>query len=1157
MRTGATPRSRRIALSDGRYIRRGSHGRCHQGAVGRLGVIGWTLLLLPACTVSLSEPVRIAASTSLRAAMQWPASTTVIVPAGIAVRVRSHSASIDVRLEVRDGEATAWQTADAPGLRGGTDVVLLEAGAERTIEVRLRSVDEAVAAGDVSITVDGLPIRGHRDQMRIDATRREAQACARVAARNPAADELVELLASARNDYERAGSRTDDARATYHEAAARYYFADDWQGTAAAAAAAASKASRLRLDESVAQAIALEGAAWIEAAGNLPQGETARAPSLLDRARLRLADAAGRFERQGLTYQQAFAINYRGVAFHYQGRWDEADEEYARAGSLFAQAGSLRAVAMALQNQALLAYERGDFPQAIARFDRALEMHSQAGQQVAYAHALHNSALAAQAIGNFDEAISRFHRAATILRDAGDAAGEARALHGLGITFKVAGDNERARALLEQAAPLRKSANDRRGLLTTLIAIGDLDREDGSLREAVDLHREALSLATAPQERSAALLAVGRDQVASGQRAEALRTFDTVIALPLPATYPGLGSAYLERAVLKSEDAGYAAALEDFERALSIHTRNGADVATADVLRRRAEARLAAGMLVESVDDADRALQLLERTGLQGIHADLRAQFLGARRDAYEVRIAALLQRAAAAGAAGRQGRSRWYRLLAFATSERSRAHQLLDAIDRRDTTLQSDTRRTERARLYGQLIGKVARRDALLEQPGHDDKVVAQLGRDIELLRAEIETVAVDRDASALDPGAAADLFETGSWEAPDGIEVAEYFVGSHKAWLFLARGRELSVREIPVPMILDRWVRAQFAQWKSPDSDAVWPPRDDVARALLAPLVVPAGTSSLWVAPDGPLHLLPIALYSEAAAGYIERRRKRESPEVVIIPSVQVLERTRAVSAAPQPQELLAVVADPVFAASDRRLASLDRRPMPADAAPSLSLVRGSERIKSLTRLPATAAEADALRRLTRGTKTLFLTGLDANRDAVLSAPLADFRILHFATHAFSNLSDPALSMLVLSEVDPQGQAREGALRAYDIATMKLNADLVVLSGCETAIGKRVSGEGLLGLSHAFLLAGARTVVASLWPVPDTATAILMQEFYSQLLTKGATPALALQSAELKVARQKKWTAPYYWAGFQVTEISPQRSERASRRPLSDARP
>ena len=120
------------------------------------------------------------------------------------------------------------------------------------------------------------------------------------------------------------------------------------------------------------------------------------------------------------------------------------------------------------------------------------------------------------------------------------------------------------------------------------------------------------------------------------------------------------------------------------------------------------------------------------------------------------------------------------------------------------------------------------------------------------------------------------------------------------------------------------------------------------------------------------------------------------------------------------------------------------------------------------------------------------------------------------------------------VLSLVDEQGKPQDGFLRTHDIYNLKLPAELVVLSACETGLGKEVKGEGLEGLTRGFMYAGARRVVVSLWNVNDKATAGLMQQLYVGMLKNKKTPAAALRDAQIRMLRVNQWQSPYYWAGF-----------------------
>ncbi|MCI0563012.1 MAG: CHAT domain-containing protein, partial [Nitrososphaera sp.] len=158
-------------------------------------------------------------------------------------------------------------------------------------------------------------------------------------------------------------------------------------------------------------------------------------------------------------------------------------------------------------------------------------------------------------------------------------------------------------------------------------------------------------------------------------------------------------------------------------------------------------------------------------------------------------------------------------------------------------------------------------------------------------------------------------------------------------------------------------------------------------------------------------------------------------------------------------------------------------------------------------------------------------------ANHTTATSAELSKYRIVHFATHGLLNSEHPELSGIVLSLVDEAGRSQDGFLQLHEIYNLNLPADLVVLSACQTALGKDVRGEGLVGLTRGFMYAGAARVVASLWKVDDKATAELMKRFYKWMLgEERLQPAAALRAAQIEMWKTKRWQSPYYWAAFVI---------------------
>src|SRR5262249_29455127 len=228
--------------------------------------------------------------------------------------------------------------------------------------------------------------------------------------------------------------------------------------------------------------------------------------------------------------------------------------------------------------------------------------------------------------------------------------------------------------------------------------------------------------------------------------------------------------------------------------------------------------------------------------------------------------------------------------------------------------------------------------------------------------------------------------------------------------------------------------------------------------------------------------------------------------------------------------PTKLLAVFADPVFDAAGAKPS-----PEVSRLLEHVGEVSGDSAVMwKIPRLPYTAQEADRILAVAGGSTNWKATGFQASRAAAISGRLSDYRYIHFATHGLLDTERPNLSALVLSQVDAKGQPQDGFLRVGVIYNTRLSADLVVLSACQTGLGKEVRGEGLMGLTRAFFYAGAPRVVVSLWNVNDRATAELMAAFYRGMLREGKRPAEALREAQAEMRRDKRWASPYYWAAF-----------------------
>jgi CHAT domain-containing protein len=305
-----------------------------------------------------------------------------------------------------------------------------------------------------------------------------------------------------------------------------------------------------------------------------------------------------------------------------------------------------------------------------------------------------------------------------------------------------------------------------------------------------------------------------------------------------------------------------------------------------------------------------------------------------------------------------------------------------------------------------------------------------------------------------------------------------------------------------------------------------------------LLGEVASSLGNKRILVVADGALQYLPFAALPDPDGW---QQPLVVNHEVVSLPSASTLAVLRRENLARKPVEkTLAILADPVFSLDDSRFSRVPDKPAAAvarDAEQPLdrSLTDVGLAGPRLSRLPGTRREAAGIVSLVPEGDRKQALDFDASRATLMSPDLAQYRIVHLATHGLLNSVHPELSGLVFSLFDRTRTPQDGFLRLNEIYNLKLGADLVVLSACQTGLGKEIRGEGLVGLTRGFMYAGAPRVMASLWKVDDRATAELMKNFYTEMLGKEALrPAAALRAAQIQMRKTKGFEDPYYWAAF-----------------------
>lgn len=398
------------------------------------------------------------------------------------------------------------------------------------------------------------------------------------------------------------------------------------------------------------------------------------------------------------------------------------------------------------------------------------------------------------------------------------------------------------------------------------------------------------------------------------------------------------------------------------------------------------------------------------------------------------------------------------------------------------------------------------------------------------------------------------------------------EYALGEKRSFVFFLTPTSLDSYELPKRSEIEdsahrvydlltsrnRWIKDETSSQRKKRLDEADTEyrrtAGTLSQMILGPVAARLGEKRLLIVADGALQYIPFAVLPVPAGN----QSKPAVPlvaehEIVNLPSASVLAllREQANSRGARTKEV-AVLADPVFDKDDARVDKAAKNKQMRESASGKEIIsRIPEQLtrslgdvglgtreagSDLPRLAFSRREADAIMAVTESGKGMEALDFQASRETALNKDLGQYRIVHFATHGLLDNEHPELSGLVLSLVDQEGKSRDGFLDLEDVYNLTLPADLVVLSACETGLGKQITGEGLVGLTRGFMYAGASRVVASLWRVDDVATADLMGRFYKAMLLHGMRPAAALRQAQVEIRTQKRWADPFYWGAFTI---------------------
>ena len=802
------------------------------------------------------------------------------------------------------------------------------------------------------------------------------------------------------------------------------------------------------------------------------------------------------------------------------GEVKEALAHYERAIVLARATRDQGTEASVLNNIGKIYSDASDQQKALEYYLQALPLFKLLGNQFVEGITLHNVGIAYNNLGEPGKAVNYFQQALPGFRALGAKSQESLTLSNIGIAYRRLGDYEKAFSYFNQARTIQQQTGNKTQEAGTLDQLGVLYSQQNQPQKALEYHEQALKL----------------------QRAAGNVRREAVSLTNLGHVYSVLGRPR--------------EALDYLDQSLLILRRIGDLNNAATALENRARAEQQLGNLSESRKNIEESLSLIETVRAQTGSQQHRASYLASRENAYEFYVDLLMQQHASEPGKG-------YEAEALQASERGRARSLTEMLNE----AHADILQGVDAGLVQKELGirrslnaKAQRQIQLTAQKGKQEDIAA-LNNEISALEDDYQQVqAAIRKTS---PAYAAlmqpqPLGLKGIQEQLDANTVLlEYSLGDERSYLWTVTQNSLKTYELPkrdqITKVAQQVYQSMVARSvaKRLETPAQRQARitaadeqfqkasSELAKMIITPALAELGTKRLVVIADGALQYVPFAALAVNGS-----RPLVIDHEIVSLPSASSLaiQRQTLANRAPAPKGI-AVVADPVFSAADARFKSSSQAKDVAHAAVSrasdtriLEHLSGGPSTGQLVirRLPFTRLEADQILAVAPAGSNFKAIDFRANRALATSGELSQYRYVHFATHGYLDPTRAGLSAIVLSMIDEQGNPQDGFLRAHDIYNLKLPAELVVLSACETGLGKEVRGEGIEGLTRGFMYAGARRVVVSLWNVNDKATASLMQRLYLGMLRGNKTPAAALRAAQIEMLRSKQWQAPYYWAPF-----------------------
>jgi len=882
---------------------------------------------------------------------------------------------------------------------------------------------------------------------------------------------------------------------------------------------------------------------------------------------LRLLDRGESDPNPDIRNAYAEATSTLGEISYAKGDLVKSRKEFERARNLFV--GDREGEARVHLFEGYIAGSLGEPDKALAETNRALELYRDLNDKRGVGLALTLMGLSHSRLHEEDEAIKLHTQAIEIFSDIGDRHSQGIAFNGLGQSYENLHEYQLALSNYQQALRIFQNRGALDLASTAIYKIAKVHRLRDELDQALTFYKQCVALSRSAgkvrMEANALVeIAIVYDRL--GQTDKALQQYQRIQQFyERNGDRRGQATALNANGDLLFRLGEKAKALAAYNRALALAQMVGDNGILLSSLYNVARANYSLGSYDAALSFVEQSLKLIEQLRTNVASPELRASYLSGVQKHYELGIDILT-------ALDRLRPEEGFGAKALSVSEDARARSLLDLIIESHADLRQGVtpELLERERELGALLRLQAQYEMDLSLAGKDPTEIAEVSDQIAQLRIEYQQLQsqlrVQKPAISLAPFGPSHV-ERIQRELRDTDSVLlEFQLGDEQSHLWLVTGNSLHLYALPARKIMEDAVKdlyklltarqgfdpksGDYAVKVEASDDLYFQKANSLSQMLLGSVASELGTKRLLIVSEGALQYLSFEalpapdartdgpINSEWFSDHLLMARH----EIDYEPSISTLIAIQEQKSQPRSaNKVIAVIADPVFNPDDSRVQSGGLTSTVASAAPNQnSMETAPDALKTLlrdsgpARLTHASEEADSISAAAPPGTTFVAKGFDANRETAMSPEVGQYQILHFATHGYLNSEHPELSAIVLTMVDQNGTKKNGLMPLHDIYNLNLSADLTVLSACQTALGKDVKGEGLVGLSHGFLSAGSKSVVASLWKVDDRTTAILMADFYNSMLKQGMTPAAALRAAKLKMISEKQWSAPYYWAGF-----------------------